>query len=169
VASSHAAGVAAVQLLGPAEAAASALALDGEGLRVFNMVSGASRLIPFGSSKSDALRAVGATQKTPGSPGSNDPGCNATNVSWDSGLKLWFDQERLVGWSSAASAAPPATVAGIRVGSTRRELMNAYAATFKQSARGQTFSAGTISGLLDSERPSALITQLWAGQTCFGD
>ncbi|HEY0034070.1 MAG TPA: hypothetical protein VGB81_12460, partial [Devosia sp.] len=93
VASSHAAGVAAVQLLGPAEAAASALALDGEGLRVFNMVSGASRLIPFGSSKSDALRAVGATQKTPGSPGSNERGCNATNVSWDSGLKLWFDKE----------------------------------------------------------------------------
>ena len=169
VASSHAAGVAKVQILGPAEAAASGLALDGEGLRVFNMVSGASRLIPFGTAQADTLRSVGAAQKTPGSSVSNAPGCNATGVSWDTGLTVWFAKERLVGWSSAASPAPPATAAGIRVGATRRELTNAYAATFTRSTRGQAFSAGTIAGLLDSDRPGALITQLWAGQTCVGD
>jgi hypothetical protein len=166
VVKSHAAGVAAAQVFGPSEVAASRLVLDGAGLRLINTVSGASRLIPFGTSKSDAMRAIGAAQKTPVISEAGERDCHASHVSWDTGLTLWFARERMVGWSAAAGAAPLATGAGIKVGSSRQELADAYAATFNRSTRGQEFSAAAIGGLLDSDRSGAVITQLWAGQVC---
>lgn len=163
---SHAAGVAAVQVIGPAEAAASLLALDAEGLRLFNSVSGASRLIPFGTTKPDALRAIGAAQKSPVRSQGNNAECNAAYTSWNNGLTVWFNQERFVGWSATASAAPAATASGLRVGSSRSELESAYAAKVAKSTLGTEFMAGALAGLLDSDKPDAKVTHLWAGVTC---
>lgn len=163
---SHAAGVAAAQVMGPAEAAASLLALDAEGLRLLNAVSGASRLIPFGTTKPDALRAIGAAQKVPLRSEGVNADCNVAYATWDNGLTVWFAKERFVGWSATANAAPPATAAGVKVGSSRAELESAYAVKFKESTLGTAFSAGALAGLLDSGRANAQVSHLWAGATC---
>ena len=162
----HAAGVAAAQVIAPAEAAASTLALDAEGLRLFNSVSGASRLIPFGTAKLDALRAIGAAQKSPARTEGRNEECKADFVTWDNGLKVWFVKDRLVGWSAGKSAAPVATAAGLRVGSSRSDLLSAYDARIRKSTLGIEFSAGGLAGLLESEASGAAVTDLWAGQTC---
>ena len=163
---SHAAGVAAAQVIGPAEAAASRLALDAEGLRLFNAVSGASRLIPFGTTKADTLRAIDAAQRTARRAiGVNDE-CRAAYVGWGNGLTVWFSGERLVGWSARTGEAGPGTAAGLKVGSSRADLAGAYAAKIGKSSLGTEFSAGALAGLLDSDGPDARVTDLWAGVTC---
>ena len=163
---SHAAGVAAAQVLATSEAAASRLALDGEGLRLFNAVSGASRLIPFGTSRPDALRAIGAAQKGPVRSEGNNVECNARYTVWDNGLTVWFARDRFAGWSATASASAPGTAAGVKVGSTREQLESAYAATTRKSTLGHEFNAGALAGLLASGNADARITALWAGTTC---
>ena len=163
---SHAAGVAAAQVISPSEAAASLLALDAEGLRLFNAVSGATRLIAFGVTKADAMRAIAAAQKSPLSSSGRDAACNQTYATWGNGLTAWFTDERFVGWSASAGAATPATVGGARVGSSRKELESVYAIKIKETAHGVQFNAGALEGLLDSDRPEASVTALWAGTTC---
>ena len=163
---SHAAGVAAAQVISPSEAAASLLALDAEGLRLFHAVSGASRLIPFGTTKPDALRAIAAAQKAPLRSEGDNAECNATYATWDNGLTVWFTKERFVGWSTTASATPAATAAGVKAGSTRAELESAYAVKVVESTLGTEFSAGALAGLLDTGKPDAKVTHLWAGVTC---
>lgn len=165
-AKSHAAGVAATQVIGPAEAAASRLALDAEGLRLFNAVSGASRLIPFGTTKPDALRAIGAAQKTPVRSQGVNAECSAAYATWDNGLTVWFIKDRFVGWSAAQSSAPTATAAGVKVGSSRAELEDAYEVKLMKSPLGTEFSAGALAGMLDSGKPDAQVSHLWAGVTC---
>jgi hypothetical protein len=163
---SHAAGVAAAQVIGPAEAAASRLALDAEGLRLLNAVSGASRLIPFGTTRTDALRAIESAQRTPARATGVNDACRAAYVAWKNGLTVWFGGERFVGWSVQAGEAGPGTAAGLKVGSSRGELDGAYAAKIGKSTLGTQFRAGALAGLLDSDRPDARVTELWAGVTC---
>lgn len=163
---SHSAGVAAAQVIAPAEAAASVLALDAEGLRLFNAVSGASRLVPFGTGRPDALRALGAALRTPLRAQGDNPDCGASHATWDNGLTVWFARERFVGWSAGAGASPLSTASGVMVGSSRAELEGVHAVTIKQSTLGFEFSAGDLAGLLDSGAPDAKITRLWAGAVC---
>jgi hypothetical protein len=79
---------------------------------------------------------------------------------------MWFSKERFAGWSAVPSPAPAATVTGVRVGSSRRELEDAYAVKIGKSTLGTEFSAGALGGLLDSAGPDAKITHMWAGATC---
>lgn len=163
---SHAAGVAAAQVIAPSEAAASRLALDAEGLRLFNAVSGASRLIPFGTTKADAMRAISAAQKVPLRAQGSNADCGATYAAWVNGLTVWFAKERFVGWSATAGAAALTTASGLKVGATRAELESAYAVKIAKSTLGTEFSAGALAGLLDSDKPGAKVSDLWAGATC---
>ncbi len=163
---SHAAGVAATQVIAPSEAAASRLALDAEGLRLFNAVSGASRLIPFGTTRADAMRAISAAQKVALRAQGDNADCGAAYAAWDNGLTVFFAKERFVGWSATAGSPPVTTASGLKVGSTRAELESAYAAKIAKSTLGVEFGAGALAGLLDSEKTDARVTDLWAGVTC---
>ncbi|MEJ7808474.1 MAG: hypothetical protein WKG03_21445 [Telluria sp.] len=163
---SHAAGVAAAQVIAPSEAAASRLVLDAEGLRLFNAVSGASRLIPFGTTRLDALRAIGAAQKTPPRSEGTNRDCNARYTTWSNGLTVWFAKDRLVGWSATESVTALGTAAGVKVGSSRKALESAHAANIRGSTLGVEFGAGGLGGLLDSDKTDAAVTALWAGVTC---
>ncbi len=167
---SHAAGVAAAQVIAPAEAAASRVALDGEGFRLFNSVSGASRLVPFGSTRADVLRILEAALKVPVRDRGAMEDCGATFVAWNNGMTAWFARERFVGWSvsaaGGAAGARPATAAGLGVGTSRKELDAAYKASIAASTLGMEFSAGTLAGLLSSDKPDASVTRLWAGAAC---
>lgn len=160
-------GLNAVQVAPPAEVAAVRLALDSEGLRLFNSVSGASRLIPFGAGKDDVIRSLAmALKKQPGQQ-QNNAECANVFVPWDNGLSVWFRDERFVGWFVRKDGdATLATASGVKVGSTRAELDSAYSAKIVNSTLGVEFSAGALSGLLDGTGSSAKITDLWSGDTC---
>lgn len=155
-----------VQVLTPAEAAAVKLALDAEGLRLFNTVSGASRLIPFGTARDDAQRAFAAAVKAQPLEQEDSPDCGAAFARWPGGLTTWFAHGKFSGWSAAADSRGLATASGLRPGSTRAELDAAYRAQIVPSTLGIEFSAGALGGLLASRRPDARVTHLWAGTTC---
>lgn len=158
--------VAAVQVTTPAEVAAQKLALDPEGLRLFNTVSGASRLIAFGTAREQAQRAISAAAKAEPVEQEDSPDCGAAYARWTDGLSAWFRDGKLSGWSVGPDSAGLATASGLRPGSTRAELDAAYGARIVPSTLGVEFSAGALGGMLDSARPNARVTLLWAGTTC---
>jgi hypothetical protein len=103
----YATGVAAVQVTSPAEQAASFLALDSEGLRLFNSMTGASRLLAFGTAGADALRLIGLAHKAPLKTTGRNDACGAATTTYGDGLTIWIAGERFVGWSAV-----PATPLG---------------------------------------------------------
>jgi hypothetical protein len=155
-----------VQVATPAETAAMKLALDAEGLRLFNTVSGASRLIPFGTGREEAQRAFAAAVKAQPLEQEEISDCGAAFARWPGGLVTWFADGKFTGWSAGADSTGLATASGLRPGSTRAELDAAYSAKIVPSTLGVEFSAGALGGMLDSRRPNAKVTHLWAGTTC---
>lgn len=148
-------------------ATAAKLALDGEGLRIFIVETGSSRLIPFGIDKAEALGMLEAVQGAPPSDRGENIECGATNAIWADGLTVWFDRARFVGWSVASAASPLSTVGGLKVGSTRAEVENgASVARIAPSSLGEEFTAGGVAGLLDSADAEARVSNLWAGVAC---
>lgn len=146
--------------------AATKLALDGEGLRLFDAASGAARRIPFGTRKPAALSALTAVQAAPPREQGENVDCRATFATWANGLTAWFAQDRFVGWSVRPGSPEVTTASGLTVGSSRADLDGAYNAKVAPSSLGVEFTAGGLAGLLDSARPDARVTHLWAGATC---
>jgi hypothetical protein len=142
------------------------LALEGEGLRVFDSETGASRALPFGTAMEPTLAALAALRGAPAEQAVNEE-CGAAFASWD-GLTAWFDEGRFVGWAarSGGTGQPLTTASGVGVGSTRAELESAYDAEIAPSTLGEEFRAGALSGLLGSAEPDARVTDLWAGTAC---
>lgn len=169
----------------PAEAAAPvaapALAVEAEGLRLFDPASGSARPLPFGTGRAQAMAALA-------SRGAAETGTNAdcgagplAYARWPDGLTLWFQDERFAGWALSPrpdtaprpDSAPPSapargvsTASGLTIGSTRADLDSAYAGTVTQSTLGTEFAAGELYGLLDGEGSGAKVTALWAGVSC---
>ncbi|KQN24844.1 hypothetical protein ASE86_00675 [Sphingomonas sp. Leaf33] len=143
------------------------VAVDEEGLRLVDRLSGRTRPIPFGTSRSDTLAALARR-------GSPDVGTNAECgagplgfARYRDGLMLQFQDDRFAGWSVDRTArGTVTTMAGIGPGSTRAALKSAYAITLPDSTLGTEFAAGAMGGLLDGPGPQARITDLWAGVTC---
>lgn len=150
---------------GPATPVAK-LALDGEGLRVFQVDTGSSSLIAFETPKVELLRRVTALLgKSPEEQGENVD-CGASYAAWNHGLTTWFMRERFVGWSMRPASEPLTTASSLQIGSTRGELDAAVSAKVFRSTLGTEFIAGDIAGLLDSPSALAQITHLWAGSSC---
>lgn len=146
---------------------AATLALDGEGLRIFMAETGASRAIPFGIAKADALAMLEAVQGAPPGDQGENVDCGATNAIWPDGLTVWFARDRFVGWSVASAASPLSTAGGLAVGTSRADLENgASVATIAPSSLGEEFTAGDVAGLLDSAGADARVSNLWAGEVC---
>ncbi len=150
----------------PAEAASLKLALDSEGLRVFNTVSGASRLLPFGTARADLVKAVSAAQKARPLLQGDNLHCRAAYVTWPSGLTALFARERFAGWSARHADPTLATASGVGVGSTKAALEGAYKILVTESPQGILFTAGALAGQLDAGGPDARVTALWAGLNC---
>ncbi len=146
---------------------APALAVDGEGLRLFNPTNGSARPLPFGTARAMVMTALA-------SRGSADTGiqpeCGAGPLdyaAWPDGLKLYFQKYEFTGWAlDGRAAGKVTTAAGVGPGSSRKELEAAYAAEVAQSTLGTEFTAGGLSGLLDGPGPNASIDAMWAGTSC---
>ncbi len=146
---------------------AAKLALDGEGLRTFIIATGASRAIPFGIAKADALRMLESVQGAPPQEQGENIDCGSTNAIWSDGLTVWFARDKFVGWSLASTGSPLSTAGGLMLGTTRSELENgASVAKIAKTSLGEEFTAGDVAGLLDSAAADARVTILWAGATC---
>ena len=151
----------------PTMAEAPALAIDGEGLRLFNPANGAARPLPFGTARALVLTAL-ASRGAPELGTQTECGAGPLDfATWRDGLKLYFQQDKFTGWALDRRAARAVTTAaGIGLGSSRAELEAAYAIAVVQSTLGTEFTAGGLAGLLDGPGPRAKITNLWAGTSC---
>lgn len=150
----------------PARSAGWLLALDTEGLRVFNSNTGASRLIAFGDDAMQSLQALGGVLGEPPPAPVQNEDCQVGFARFSNGLTVWSSRSRFTGWSVTPDSSPLATASGVMIGSSRAELESAYDAKIMESSLGTEFLAGSLAGLLDSSRPDAKISNLWAGETC---
>ena len=148
-----------------------ALAVEAEGLRLFDPASGSARPIPFGTARAQVMTALAA--RGAAETGTNGE-CGAGPLdfaTWADGLTLWFQDGALAGWAlngaaEGAAGGGASTASGLTIGSTRADLDSAYAATVEQSTLGTEFAAGELYGLLDGEGSGARVTALWAGVSC---
>ncbi len=141
------------------------VAIDGEGVRVIDSVTGSARPFPFGTQRTQLLptleRILG--RSTEGQNGE----CGFDYANWTNGLSLAFRDGRFVGWSLDERArGAVSSMSGVGVGSTRRDLDAAYAATVQESTLGTEFTAGAMAGLIDGPSAGDSITNMWAGEVC---
>lgn len=156
----------------PAALAAPALAIEAEGLRLFDRASGSARPIPFGTPRAAALAAL-AFRGDPAGTGTLEE-CGAgplDQASWADGLTLYFQDSKFAGWAlgeerEGADKSAITTASGIGIGSTRAELEAAYKTDVFDSSLGTEFAAGELFGILDGTGRQAKVTNLWAGTSC---
>lgn len=155
----------------PPAATTPALAVEGEGLRLFARDTGRARPIPFGTPRAEVERAL-AFRGPPGTGTQADCGAGPlAYAAWPDGLKLYYQGGKFTGWALDARAAGPrgpaiGTAAGVGPGATRTQLTEASVATFEKTSLGTEFRSGEISGLLDGAAAGAKITDMWAGANC---
>lgn len=155
------------------------VSLDGEGLRLVDPKSGATRPLGFGVPE-DQLKLVAEKLKGRAETGRAEE-CGAGPLSylrWDDGLTLYSLDGLFAGWSLDETGAPAAaatkgkpapkltTISGIGIGSTRAQLLDAYDAKIEQTTLGTEFNAAGLSGILDGTGGKARVTNLWSGVNC---
>jgi hypothetical protein len=141
-----------------------ALSVDGEGLR-FVYPNGRTVPLAFGTSQAQAITATTAALGDPKARGTNAdcPNGPVDFARWESGFTLHFRDAALVGWTGAPGVT---NMAGIGVGSTRRDLTDVLDARIKQTSLGTQFTAGGLTGILASDAANAKIEAMWAGEGC---
>lgn len=151
---------------GPGADSTILLAVEGEGLRLFDASSGSSRPLPFGLSEAEVMRIVTrALEAEPYETGGNVE-CGVRYANWAEGITLRFTtRDGFVGWS-LRDGSRFTTASGIGLGSTRAELESSYDAEVFASSIGEEFVAGGMAGILDSPSPDARVQHLWAGVSC---
>jgi hypothetical protein len=143
-----------------------AVVLEATGLRVVNSEGGAARPLAFGMPADQTLQALTAAFGRPPVERGTNAECGAGPleiVQWEGGFTALFQEDRFAGWGAGAGLA---TVDGIGIGSTRRDLERSQDPQIEPSSLGTEFSAGGLGGILASDDPGAEITELWAGVTC---
>jgi len=155
------------------------MSLDGEGLRLVDPDSGATRPLAFGVPL-DQLKLVTEKLKGPAEAGRAEE-CGAgplAYLSWKDGLTLYALDGLFAGWALDAADSPAAkgkdgkpvpkltTISGIGIGSTRADLLGAYDAKIEQTTLGTEFNAAGLSGILDGTGAKAKVTNLWSGVNC---
>jgi hypothetical protein len=107
----------------PSPAATPGLAIEGEGLRLFDPETGSARPIAFGTPWPQALAAL-AFRGAP-ETGRNEE-CEAGPLDyarWPDSLTLYGQDGKLVGWfADRGGAGTLATAAGVGPGTTRQDL-----------------------------------------------
>lgn len=146
-------------------AATEPMLLGGEGLQLAAAADQPARTIAFEAPMSETVAALTwALGAAPERSSNEECGSGVMEMAeWGGRLTAFFQEGRLVGWESDGALR---TAEGIRVGSTRRELDALPGLTAEQSTLGIEFTAGGLSGLLQSNAPEAKVTDLWAGDTC---
>lgn len=160
----------------PSEAAAppvsaqqtSGLAIEGEGLRVFD-AAGAARALPFGTPQESVITAVNIALGGPAPEQSTNEECGQGPVQfaqYANGLQLLFQEGQFTGWFLREAGLT--TADGVGVGTTRGDLNAARTVEIQpDSTLGIEFSAGDLGGFLTAADESGTVESLYAGDTCF--
>lgn len=150
-----------------AAASAPAIAIEGEGLRLFNRATGSARPIPFGTPWAQALTAL-SFRGEPETGRNEECGAGPLDTArWDDSLTLYGQDGKFVGWFLDTRAEGRiTTAAGIGPGTTRQDLEDAYNVEIMESTLGTEFAAGDLFGILDSPHLDSPITVMWAGTSC---
>ena len=150
----------------PSPAATPALAIEGEGLRLFDPESGSAHPLSFGTPLAQVQAAL-AFRGMPRTGRMDECGAGPLDyVKWEDSLTLYGQDGAFMGWFAETGVGALSTASGIAVGSTRKELESAYSIEVFESTLGTEFMAGDLGGLFDGEGKDAKITHLWAGVTC---
>ncbi|MEJ7776613.1 MAG: hypothetical protein WKF52_04325 [Sphingomicrobium sp.] len=144
-----------------------ALAIDGEGLRLFDVKSGSARPLAFGAPRRQVLAAL-AFRGSPETGMLEECGAGPLDyASWGDRLTLYFQDGKFVGWAASdRGSGRVSTASGVGPGSTRAELQDAYSAKVFESTLGTEFEAGGLFGILESPQPAAKVTTMWGGTSC---
>lgn len=156
----------------PAESApaqsAGGLAIEGEGLRLFD-ATGAARAIPFGTPQATAIAAVAASVGGAAPQVTTNEECGAGPIQFaefSNGLQLLFQNETFQGWF--IDEAGLTTTDGMGVGSTRASVEDSRTIEMvADSTLDGEFSSGDIGGFLTAATPKGTVSALYAGLTCF--
>lgn len=152
----------------PSAPAQAGLAIEGEGLRIFD-ASGAARAIPFGTPQATALAAVAASVGGAAPEVTTNEECGAGPIQFAQfadGIQLLFQGETFQGWFLREPGLT--TVNGIGVGSTRAALNEAFTVEMvPDSTLGFEFTAGELGGFLTADGAAGTVESLYAGLTCF--
>lgn len=155
------------------------MSLDGEGLRLIDPDSGATRPLSFGVAL-EQLKLVTEKLKGPAEVGRAEE-CGAGPLAylrWNDGLTLYALDGLFAGWALDETGAPAVkakdgkpvpkltTISGVGIGSTRAQLLDAYDAKIEQTTLGTEFNAAGLSGILDGTGSKARVTNLWSGVNC---
>lgn len=89
-------------------------------------------------------------------------------TTWSNGFSLNTLDEVFVGWSVRPDLGSEnlTTIAGVGIGTSRKNLQDAYDVEIFESSLGTEFNVGQMSGILSSDQPDGEITNLWAGLNC---
>lgn len=144
-----------------------ALAVEAEGLRLFNKQSGSARAIAFGTARDDVLSMLAFLGK-PETGTNGECGAGALDyANWPDGLGLFFQEDKFAGWYlNDRDKGAMTTASGIGIGSSRTDLEAAYASDISETTLGTEFAAGELFGLLDGKGKAAKITNMWGGVSC---
>lgn len=147
---------------------AGGLAIEGEGLRIFD-AEGAARALPFGTPQETVIAAVTASTGGVAPEQSTNEECGQGPVQfaqYANGLQLLFQEGEFKGWFLREAGLT--TVDGVGVGTTRAALNEARTVEIDpNSTLGIEFTAGDIMGFLTAADASGTVESLWGGDSCF--
>ena len=154
------------------------LALVSEGIQAINAQNGSARTLAFNLDKQQVVTAVSNVLQTSYKDSAVNVECGGlTILTWANGLSLNFNKApgnptnelRFVGWSLNTAGnvkSTLATVAGVGIGSTLKEIESAYEVKKNKTTLGTEVSLGKITALLAKDAPNEKVTSMWSGTNC---
>ena len=154
------------------------LALVSEGIQAINAQNGSARTLAFNLDKQQVVTAVSNVLQTSYKDSAVNVECGGlTILTWANGLSLNFNKApgnpnnelRFVGWSLNTAGnvkSTLATVAGVGIGSTLKEIESAYEVKKNNTTLGTEVSLGKITALLAKDAPNEKVTSMWSGTNC---
>lgn len=156
------------------------LALTSNALQIVDGITGSTKEVPFGMTSDKLVPIVtNMLHSSPLSDGVNSE-CGAgplKMVLWTNGLSLVFQETKkgngnwlFAGWFAGKPTTTGdrlMTMAGIGVGSSRKELESAYVIKVNKTTLGVEFSVNSgFYGLLSGDGKQATIEAMWSGASC---
>ena len=153
------------------------LALSSNSLKIIDQGSGSTNTISFETPVDKTIETIEKVLKSKPAININSE-CGAGPLkmaTWDNGLTLLFKKNKeswlFVGWAANEPKIQEmklTTMAGIGVGSTRKEMESAYSIKVSKTSLGSEFSTQSddLFGIFDGPDENAKITNLWSGISC---
>lgn len=153
------------------------LALSSNSLKIIDQSSGSTNTISFETPVDKTIETIEKVLKSKPAININSE-CGAGPLkmaTWENGLTLLFKKNKeswlFVGWAANEPKIQEmklTTMAGIGVGSTKKEMESAYSIKVSKTSLGSEFSTQSddLFGIFDGPDENAKITNLWSGISC---